>query len=122
MSTPAEVMATLDQLAREVEQRSSQLAQVERELGPIEDAYDDFVEAFVAGMFEESDKRLPGEDVRTALAHQRMRVENPTLLGRYRELSRSRKRLEKRIGSLKAAVDAQRSILSALKVELEATA
>ena len=34
--------------------------------------------------------------------------------------SNSRKRLEKRIGALKTAVDAQRSILSALKSELEA--
>jgi hypothetical protein len=36
-------------------------------------------------------------------------------------LQAARKRAEKRISSLKAAADAQRSILSALKTELEAT-
>lgn len=119
---PHAVMAKLDQLAAELDNRSSELANVERKLGPVEDEYDDFYEAFVAGMFEGEDgKRLPGEDVRRALCHQRLRVEKPELLGRYRDLNRSRKRLEKRLGSVKSAVDAQRSVLSALKAELEAT-
>ena len=55
--------------------------------------------------------------MRLKLAHKAM---DPGVLGRYIGLLNSRKRLEKRIGALKSAVDAQRSILSALKSELEA--
>jgi hypothetical protein len=121
VSTPAEVMATLDTLAREVDQRSRELADVERTLAPVEDRYDDGYEDFIGGMFDSEDgKRLPGEDVRRALYHRDLRAKDAALLGEYRKLNRSRKRLEKRIQSLKSAVDAQRSILSALKVELEA--
>lgn len=121
MAEPAQVMATLDALATELGTRSAELADVERQLEPVEIDYEDFVEAFVAGMFESHEGRLPGEDVRRSLAHQRLREERPELLGRYRKLTRSRKRLQARIDTVSKAVGAQRSILSALKVEMEAT-
>lgn len=120
MADPVGVMNELDRLAREIDQRSTDLANCERQLVPVEDAYEQFMENFIAGMFEDQDGgRLPGEDVRRALAHKQLRKIDAGLLGSHRELTRRRKRLEKRLGSLKTAVDAQRSILSALKTELE---
>lgn len=122
MSTPAEVMAKLDQLASELDTRSSELADVERRLEPTELAYQAFVDDFEVGLwtkYEDSEykTKLPPEPMRLKLAHKAI---DPDLLGRYIGLVNSRKRLEKRIGALKSAVDAQRSILSALKAEVEA--
>jgi hypothetical protein len=119
---PAQVMATLDKLATELDQRSSELADVERKLDPVTDRYDDFYESWVAAMYEDEEgKRLPGEDVRRALAHKWLRKEDPQLLGDYRRLSRRRDRLKRRIETLGRAASAQQSILSALKREMEAT-
>jgi hypothetical protein len=122
MAEAVEVMAKLDALAVELDQRSSQLAQVERDLDPVEERYTDFYEGFVAGMFEDEDsKRMPGEDVRRALAHKYLKNSDPELLGNYRRLTRQRDRLKRRIETLGKAASAQQSILSALKREMEAT-
>lgn len=123
MSTPHEVMDRLDQLASELDLRSSELADVERRLEPAEIAYQTFVDDFEVGLwtkYEDSEGKvkLPPEPMRLKLAHKAI---DSSLLGRYQGLIHSRKRLEKRIGALKTQVDAQRSILSALKVEAEAT-
>lgn len=122
MSTPAEAMDRLSLLADELDQRSRELADVERRLEPIEIAYQGFVDEHEVGRWvkhEDSDGKvkLPSEAMRLKLAHKDM---DPALLGRYVGLVHSRRRLEKRIAALKVQVDAQRSILSALKAELEA--
>jgi hypothetical protein len=123
VTTPVEAMDKLDVLATELDMRSRELADVERKLEPTELAYQAFVDEFEVGLwtkYEDSEykTKLPPAPMRLKLAHKAM---DPELLGRYVGLVNSRKRLEKRISALKAAVDAQRSILSALKVELEAT-
>ena len=122
-ATPAGAMSTLDAIAREMDLRSSQLAEVERRLEPVEIEYEAFVAAHEIGLWRrhesgELDGRWPSEQLRLRLALADM---PPELLGRHTGLVNLRKRLEKRIGALKAAADAQRSILSALKVEAEAS-
>lgn len=123
MVDAASAMGLLDSKARELDELSKALAYVERRLEPAERDYQEFVENFEVALwrrYEDSDGRtkLPSESLRLKLAHREM---SPELLGRYVGLLNSRKRLEKRISALKATVDAQRSILSALKTEMEAT-
>lgn len=123
MSTPTEAMDRLEQLAEELDQRSLELADVERRLEPTELAYQAFVDEFEVGLWtkhedSEGKTKLPSEAMRLKLAHKEM---DPSLLGRYAGLLHSRKRLEKRIAALKVQVDAQRSILSALKTEMQAS-
>ena len=65
---------------------------------------------------EDDDAKLPAEKLRIKMAHKEM---DPALYGRYVGLLNSRRRLEKRIAALKSLADAQRSILSALKLEME---
>ena len=118
--TPGQVMETLAQLAEELDQRSLELGDVERKLEVAELTYQGFVDDFEVGLwtkYEDAGSKLPPEAMRLKLAHKAI---DPTVLGRYQGLLHSRKRLEKRIGSLKCQVDAQRSILSALKLEQEA--
>ncbi len=122
---PAEAMSKLDAYATELDTLSKNLADLDRALEPIEDEYTRFLEDFEIGLWEASQQggnpegpRLPSEALRRSLGHRAM---PPELLGRYSTLKRSRSRMEQRLRDLKAAVDAQRSILSALKTEMEAT-
>lgn len=118
---PIDAMFRLETLASELDRRSNELAETERKLDPIEAAYDEFVSDYEASLYDESLKeggpRLPGESIRLALAHREM---PPSLRGEHRTLTGKRRRLEKRISTLKTEVEAQRSILSALKVQAEA--
>lgn len=121
MSTPAEARARLDEIALELDQRSKELADVERQLEPVAISYQTFVDDYEIGLWtrhEDEGAKLPSADLRLKLAHRAM---NQSVYGRYVGLTNSRKRLMARIGVLKAEVEAQRSILSALKVELEAS-
>lgn len=122
MATAAEAMAKLDGLSVELGQRSTDLADVERRLEPVEDEYRAFVDNYEVGLWtrsqDEESFRLPSAAMRLKLAERAM---DPELLGRYVGYINSRKRLQQRIRDLKAQVEAQRSILSALKVEMEAT-
>lgn len=123
MSTidPLTVLVDLQDHAKELDYLSKQLSKVERELEPVEQEHEAFRTAFEAGLWEqhvEAGAKFPAEGLRLRMAHQAMPAE---LLGRYVELMGSRRRLMQRIGTLKAVCDAKRSILSALKVELEAS-
>jgi hypothetical protein len=118
--TPGEAMVALDGIARELDDLSGSLAGVERQLEPVESEYERFMASHEIGLWQahiDHDAKLPPAGLRERLAHRDMPSE---LYGRHTALNASRKRMEKRIGVLKAASDAQRSILSALKVELEA--
>lgn len=121
MATAQEALERLDEIVRELDQRSKELHGVEVSLEPVEIAYQAFVDDFEIGLWtrhEDDGAKLPAEKLRVKLAHKQM---DPALLGRYVGLVNSRKRLEKRIGALKTQADAQRSILSALKTEVEAS-
>jgi hypothetical protein len=119
MASVQETMERLDEIAVELDTRSKQLHSVEVQLEPIEIAYQAFVDDHELGIwrrYEDDDAKLPSEKLRIKMAHKAM---DPALYGRYVGLLNSRRRLEKRIGALKALADAQRSILSALKLEME---
>jgi hypothetical protein len=121
MTTPVEARIKLNELARSLGQHADWLAQVERELEPVEGEYRKFVDDYETGLwFKHTTKgdKFPSAAMRLKLAEHEM---NPELLGRYVGLVNKRKRLLDRIRSLKAEAEAQRSILSALKVEMEAT-
>jgi hypothetical protein len=122
MSTPAEAMGKLDAAAQELDDLSKKLGRVELDLEDAEKAYQDFIDDFELGLWR---KHLdqgavfpPTVKLRLQLAHEAM---DPVVLGRFIGLKNRRDRIEKRIKSLGKVADAQRSILSALKVELEAS-
>lgn len=115
MSDVLDAIRKLSESAAELDRLSGRLAQVERELEPLQAWYDDYSENFVAGLFEDDSKRLPGEDVRRALVHKDMREKEPEKFGHRRKLASESARIEKRIKALNREVDAQRSILSAEK-------
>jgi IS4 transposase len=121
MSDAASAMDALDLHAGELDSLSKLAAEVERELEPIEREYQDFLDVFEVGCWDRHVKdgdKLPSEAMREKLA----RRELPTvLLGKYSELTSRRKRIEKRIAALKTQISAQQSILSAHKLEAEAS-
>jgi hypothetical protein len=111
----------LDDAAAELGRLAGYLADVERKLEPLQEVYEQGFGDFEAGMFERYEKgegKWPGEETRERLYR---RTLPPEARQQIDQLVASRKRIEKRLSSLKAEVDAQRSILSALKVEMEAT-
>lgn len=117
-----DAMRKLDELAQELDGLSRGLLKVEQELEPVDDLYQAFIEDFEVGLYQrsvdEDGYKLPSEAMRLKLAHRAMA---PDLYGRHRALVLQRERGRERIRNVKAQVDAQRSILSALKIELEAT-
>ena len=132
MSDATTVMDRLDKLSEELDELSKGLAYTERLLGGyvdengeeikgVEREYDDWLDVFEVGLWTahtDEEAKLPSEAMRLRLARRQMPTD---LLGRYSSLIAKRKRMEKRIGSVKVEIDAQRSILSALKMEAEAS-
>lgn len=118
---PLTVLTDLDGHARELDRLSKELARVEEDLEPVEREHETFRTAFEAGLWQrhvEAGEKFPAEALRLRMAHQAM---PPEVLGRWVELMGSRRRLTQRISTLKSVVDAKRSVLSALKTELEAS-
>jgi hypothetical protein len=113
--------AILIKSATELDELSKALMNAELELAPIERDLEVWVADFQVGMFEdyrEKDERLPASEIRVAMAH---RAFDRDRYNRYLALKAARSRARQRISDLKGIVDAQRSILSALKLELEAS-
>jgi len=120
VTTPAEAREKLDRLAEEVGKLSNLLAQVNRELEPVAEEYQKFCDDHDIGLYHRSQTedgfKLPSAEMRQKLANRAMPVE---LYGRYTALTHSRARLIKAISDTRLRVEAQRSILSGLKAELE---
>ncbi len=115
------VLVKLDAYASELDGCSRKLAQVEEELEPRNSIYEEAMDDFEAQLWENHEDRgdkLPPEKMREVLARRSI---SHTLREQRAVLLSRRKRLEKRIRTLSDLVDAQRSILSALKSEMEAT-
>jgi uncharacterized protein (UPF0371 family) len=107
--------------SRELDDLSKALMNSEKELAPIERELEIFVSDFQVALYDEHrsrDERLPSSEIRLALAY---RAFDRDRYNRYLALKAARVRARQRIGDLKGIVDAQRSILSALKTELEAS-
>lgn len=122
MSDPASAMKVLSEYATELDTLSKNLTDLERSLEPVENEVRVFTDDFELGLYTRSTEddgfRLPSEALREKLARRAM---PPDLYGRHAALLASRDRMLKRIGHLKLLVEAQRSILSALKSEAEAS-
>lgn len=107
--------------SHELDNLSKNLMNAEVELAPIERELEMFVDDFQVALYEEyreKGERLPASEVRLALAH---RAFDRDRYNRYLALKAARVRARQRISDLKGIVDAQRSILSALKTEVEAS-
>jgi hypothetical protein len=122
-ASPLTAMTALDELRQELDWLSKKATEVERELEPVENTYQAYVDEFEIGLwtaYEDSEYKVkfPSEAMRLKLARKHM---DPALLGRREGLLQARKRLEKRLDAVKRSIDAQRSILSALRSEAEAT-
>ncbi len=114
------VLVKLDSYAAELDSCSRKLADVESELEPLNNVYEEAMDNAEASFWErhedEGDK-LPPQHMREVLARRSI---SPEIRSKRALLLSKRKRLEKRIRTLSDLVDAQRSILSALKSEMEA--
>jgi hypothetical protein len=113
--TPGQVMATLDAMSQELNSLADGLASVARQLEPVQIEVDEYIADFEIGLWEkhtEQGCKLPAAALRIKMAHRSMK---PELYGRYVALVHSRDRMVKRISTLKTSVEAQRSLLSALK-------
>jgi phage shock protein A len=122
ISTPGQAMAKLQQLSNQLGSLATTLAEVNQALEPVEEEYEQFLDDYETGLWfkaqTDDSAKLPPKDMRVRLAHKAMA---PELLGSYRGLTNKRDRLRKAISDKKADVDAWRSMLSALKTEMEAS-
>jgi phytoene dehydrogenase-like protein len=113
---PIQVVQKLDETASKLEKRGQDLAKIRRKLEPIQAKYDEHMEGFVAGLWDQYAKgeirSFPGEDVRRALAHKDLDVK---LRGEYVSLKDQERRCRDTIDRLKESIGAYRSILSAQK-------
>lgn len=118
MTTPMEARSRLDELSSQLGELADLQAECDRQLEPVEKDYIAFIDQFEVGLWVQhvDGAKLPPADMRTRLAHQKI---DPDLLGKYIGLTNKRKRLAERIASLGKQVQAQISILSALKAEME---
>jgi hypothetical protein len=117
---PITVIRQLDDAAIELDELSKGLAICMMELEPVEARYEEFMGAFEEGLWQrhvQDGEKFPPEALRTRMGHRAM---PPDLLGSYSALRARRKRLEQRIQTLRAATEARRSVISALKAEIEA--
>jgi hypothetical protein len=121
MSDIADASRTLMVKARELDDLSNHLTGVEKELGPLEAQLTLHEEGFEAACWDrhvKDDEKLPPQKTREALAR---RAFDSDRYSRILALRAARTLCKRRIGDLKEIVDAQRSIVSALKLELEAS-
>lgn len=121
MSNVADASRTLMVKAQELDDLSKHLTLVEKELGPLEAELTLHEEGFEASCWDrhvKEDEKLPPQKTREALAR---RAFDATKYSRILALRAARALTKRRIGDLKEIVDAQRSIVSALKLELEAS-
>lgn len=115
--------AELDRIARELDDRSKSLWNTEIELSRIREVYDEEFAEYEAEWYRryrDGEDKWPGEETRHRVFRQE-KLKGNEAVRRMLFLERKRARLEDRIRSLGKEADAQRSILSALKVEMEAT-
>jgi hypothetical protein len=113
-------IAKLEEYAAELDLRSSELHDTQRAVDQWEPKFEEFIRDFEVAMYEEAlakQTRLPSESLRRQLA---LKAMPSGFREQYEAAVRKRDRLRKRIADLKSAVDAQRSVLSAEKVAMEA--
>lgn len=120
MSEPAALRGELDDLAAELDKRTREQAQVERDLEPLDALYEEALNDFEVSCWDEhvtNEAKLPSAEMRERLARRTM---PQGVLSERAQKAAKRKRLERRIKALTTLIDAKRSSLSAAKSELEA--
>lgn len=121
MPAPQDVMDRLDKLARELDKHSTELAEVERKLEPLEAFWQELMDDKAVGYQERYEKdgvRVPSKDMQERLAR---RSAPPEVIGKRRTLLGSRERLKQRLQALRTDVSAQQTLMRALRDELSAT-
>ena len=123
--TPQEALADLETARNELGQLSDALFQIGLALDGqggepgVEQQYQDFVDEYETGMWlkaQDGGPKLPSEALREKLARKAM---DPNLLARHDALIRKRQRIRQRISDVSKIIEANRSILSALKEEAQ---
>lgn len=121
MSTdPASLTAELEALAAELDKRTREQADVERQLEPLDAFYEEALDDFEVATWDEhvnNEAKLPSAEMRERLARRTMPAK---VLAERSQKAARRKRLERRTKALGVLIDAKRSALSAAKAELEA--
>jgi hypothetical protein len=117
-------MEALDNAAMGLDGLSKELDEVEAERTELELWHSAHLELEAASLWDEyaagNVNRLPGEDVRVALAHRRMRDVDPHRLARLGRLNARRKRLQADIAHRETVISANQSLLKALATEARA--
>jgi hypothetical protein len=114
---PARVMLQLDTAARQIDATSKELGQAIKSRADAENEYRRLLEiALIEIKDEHADegKRLPAEDLRTAMAHQRI---DRTAYATYLTAEAKVNALTAFLRGLSAATSARQSLLSALRLE-----
>lgn len=123
--TPQQALADLEAARDELVRLSEAVFKIGQQLDGINSAdegiekqYQDFIDDWETGLWmksqEEGGPKFPSEALRAKLARREMPAE---ILARRDLLVRKRDRIRQRISDVKATVEANRSILSALKEE-----
>lgn len=122
--TPQEALDALEAARDELGSLSGALFQISLALDGqgdepgVEQQYQDYVDEYETGLWLKSQAddglKLPSEAMRLKLARRDM---DPILLARHDLLIRKRKRVQQRISDVSKIIEANRSILSALKEE-----
>lgn len=117
LPTPSAVMAFLDQAAGALDALGKELEAAHIDLGDAETVYEEQLdEALLALVDEYNDlgKRLPGEDVRLALARKRIDF---ALYSTYRKAKRRVEGLNLHSRKLETAISARQSTLKGMREE-----
>jgi len=121
MTDVAKEIDALGRYARRLDELSKAQASTLETLEPIEHRYVSELSAFEGALWKAhlvDGSHFPSERVRIALYQAELPKD---LFAAYVTLRALNRRLEKEISHLKSQIDARRSILSALKLEMEAT-
>lgn len=112
---PSEVIQFLNEAAGELDRLGKEIEQAHIQMGDCEAIYEEKRDEALLAIVEEyeaKEKRLPGEDVRLALAHKRMDFQ--TLID-YRKSKRLVEGLSRRTRLLESAVNARQSTLRGIR-------
>lgn len=112
-------MERLDAFAVELDELSKGLIVTERRLEPVEAQYTEWLEDYEIHLVEqaqEAGEKPPAEKLRETMARRSVPKE---IASEYLSLVSKRRRMEKRISAIKTGIEAQRSLLSAYKMEAE---
>lgn len=111
--SPGAVMAFLDQAAVDLDRLGKELESAHIELGDAETEYEDKLDEALLQIVEDYEgRRLPGEDVRLAMARRRMDFD---IYVRFRKAKRRVEGIEKHCRKLETAVSARQSTLKGLR-------